>query len=486
MKSKNFLNFSLAVFFLLASLARVQSQTKAEQIDQLISRYTEYGMFNGSALVAENGAPIFKKGFGMANMEWDIPNAPDTKHRLGSVTKQFTAVLILQLVEQGKLDLHAPITKYLPNYPETAGDKITIHHLLTHTSGIPSYTDFPNFFNETSRDYYSPADFVKLFCYLPLEFMPGEKFAYCNSGYFLLGYIIEKVTGKTYATCLRENIFSPLQMTNTGFDVHQTILKNRASGYEKTGNGYINAPYLDMNLPYAAGSMYSTVEDLLLWDQALYTDKILSEKSRSLMFTKHIATRSSHYGYGWDIYDMQNVRPGATISITEHGGGINGFNTIISRITTDKHLVVLLNNTGGAPLDEMNAAIRNILYGKPSEMPKKSLAKTVYNTINEKGLAAGLSEFKALKNSDVYSLNEGEINAAGYQLLMSGKTAEAIEMFKLNVEAFPKSGNVYDSLGEAYLKAGNKKLALVNYKKSVELDPANENGKKVIAELSKK
>lgn len=483
------------VLFLFVTASGV-SQTKAkhpslqgelaQQIDQLLKKYAEYGQFNGSALVAEQGKPIYKKGFGMANMEWDIPNAPNTKHRLGSITKQFTAMLILQLAEQGKLKLDVPITTYLPDYPKGNGDQITIHHLLTHTSGIPNYTSFPNFFKDLSKNYYSPADFVKQFSGMPLEFKPGEKFAYSNSGYFLLGYIIEKVSGKTYETCLQENIFTPLHMNDSGFDHSEKILKNRAAAYEKNGDGYVNAAYIDMNLPYAAGSMYSTVEDLYLWDQALYTEKLLPAKSRDLLFAHHIAARGGHYGYGWSVAEADGIKPNAKITITEHGGGINGFNTIISRITTDRNLVVLLNNTGGAPLDEMNRAIRNILYGKPYDMPKRSLAKTLLATINEKGLSAGMAQFKELKKSDSYNLKESEVNAAGYQLLQSGKVAEAIEMFKINVEAFPKSGNVYDSLGEAYLKNGNKELAVVNYKKSVELDPGNEAGKKVLEEISKK
>lgn len=461
------------------------AQTKAEQIDQLLSKYTEYGQFNGSALVSEHGKVIFKKGFGMANMEWEIPNQPDTKHRLGSITKQFTAMLILQLAEQGKVKLDVPITTYLPDYPKANGDQITLHHLLTHTSGIPNYTSFPTFFKDVSRNPYSPEAFVKTFSEMPLEFKPGAKFAYSNSGYFLLGYIIEKVTGKTYEANLQEHIFTPLKMTNSGFDHSEIITKNRASGYEKNGNKIFNTGYIDMSLPYAAGSLYSTVEDLFLWDQALYGEQLLSAKFRDMLFGNYISTRgTAFYGYGWNVYEIPNGKDGK-LKITEHGGGINGFNTIISRITTDNDLVVLLNNTGGAALDEMNRAIRNILYGQPYEMPKNSVAHAIFDAITQKGLANGLQKFKELKNNTTYAVNENEMNSAGYQLLNTGKVDEAIAVFGLNVESFPKSGNAYDSLGEAYLKKGDKKLAIENYKKSVALDPSNENGKNVLKEISK-
>ena len=176
----------IAVCFLVLSAFNLSAQDKAKQIDALLSQYNQYGLFNGSALVSENGKVILQKGYGSANMEWNIPNQSDTKFRLGSISKQFTALLIVKLAEEGKIKLDVPITTYLPDYPKETGDKITIHNLLTHTSGIPNYTSAPNFMNEKARNAYSPADFVKTFSNLPLEFKPGEKFAYSNSGYFLL------------------------------------------------------------------------------------------------------------------------------------------------------------------------------------------------------------------------------------------------------------------------------------------------------------
>lgn len=460
------------------------AQDKAKQIEQLLNKYNEYGQFNGSALVAENGKVIFKKGFGSANMEWNIPNQPDTKFRLGSITKQFTALLIVKLAEEGKLKLDAPITTYLPDYPKENGDRITTHHLLTHTSGIPNYTDSPNFFKDKSRNPSTPADFVKTFSSLPLDFTPGEKFNYSNSGYFLLGYIIEKITGKTYEQNLQEVIFTPLKMANSGYDHSEIILKNRAAGYERKGKQITNAAYLDMSIPYAAGSLYSTVEDLYLWDQALYTNKLLSAKSMESLFKPYISLGKSAYGYGWFIEESDNGGK-EKLKTVGHGGGINGFNTIITRYTTDKNLIVLLNNTGGTVLGEMNNAIRAILYNKPFEQPKRSLAFELLETFSTKGTKAGIESYGKLKNDPTYNIKENDMNRVGYQLLQDGKKKEAIEVFKINTETFPKSGNAYDSLGEAYLADGDKNLAIANYKKSVELDPTNENGKKVLAEISK-
>ena len=265
MKSQN-TSFRRTIFItvipFVATFAVSFGQSKTKQLDDLLNKYTQYGQFNGSVLVADQGKIIYKKGFGMANMEWDIPNAPDTKHRLGSITKQFTAMLIMQLVADGKLDLQSPVSKYLPDYSHVNGDKITIHQLLNHTSGTPNYTSFPKFFKEMSRNSYTPTEMLETFADSTLNFTPGERFAYSNSGYILLGAIIEKVTGKSYEKVLQEKIFDPLKMKDTGYDHHNAILKKRATGYEMKGSLPENSPYIDMSTPYAAGSMYSTVEDL--------------------------------------------------------------------------------------------------------------------------------------------------------------------------------------------------------------------------------
>ncbi len=451
-------------------------ETKQQKIYDLVNACTEYGQFNGSVLVAEKGKVIYKNGLGKANMEWDIPNKADTKHRLASVTKQFTAMAIVQLADENKLKLDAPITTYLPNYPKANGDKITIHHLLTHTSGLPNYTSFDNY-RETMLKYHSPMDLVGLFVDLPLEFTPGEKFAYSNSGYVLLGAVIEKITGKTYEQVLQDQIFSPLKMNNSGFDKNSKVLKNRALGYNKVVNSYENASYINMTAAYAAGALYSTVEDLYLWDQALYTEQLVSKKYMDLVFGKHIlAWGGGHYGYGWEL---GNLRIGNTREESEtiaHSGGINGFNTRITRFPADQSVVILLNNTSGAPLHDMTTAINGILHGKPYLFPKRSVAYTLLDSIEKNGIAEGLLFYEKIKKSDEYQLNENEMNLSGYQLLGSGRVEDAAAVFKLNVESFPNSFNVYDSYGEALLVLGDSTQAIENYKKSVQLNPDNENG----------
>lgn len=452
-------------------LAQSQSQ-KAAKIEEVMTLANKYRLFNGSVLVAENGKVIYKKGFGLANMEWNIPNTTETRFRLGSITKQFTATLILQLVEQGKVKLDGKLSDYLPDYRKDVGEKVTINQLLNHTSGIPSYTGLPGFFNDVSRNPYSVADFVKKYASNDLAFEPGSKFSYNNSGYFLLGAIIEKVMGQPYERVLTEKIFDPLGMKNSGYDHYATILERRAAGYEKTPDGYVNAPYLDMSLPYAAGSLYSTVEDLYLWDQALYTDRLLSAQSKELMYKPNL----ENYAYGWSIRKAKLGTGAETVPSISHNGGINGFNTLIMRYPVQKNLIVLLDNTSqGASLDRLSEAITNIIYNQPYDTPKMPLAAALLKIIEDKGIEAGLAQYRDLKTRQpkVYDFGEPELNQLGYQLMQAKKLKEAIEIFKLNVEAYPQGFNTYDSLGEAYMMSGNTELAIQNYKKSLELNPQN-------------
>lgn len=458
---------------------------KARKIDEVMSLANKYNSFNGSVLVAESGKVIHKKGYGDANMEWNIPNTPDTKFRLGSITKQFTAALILQLVDEGKVKLDGKLSDYLPAYRKDIGDKVTVHQLLNHTSGIPSYTGLPGFGANVSRNPYNVDDFVKQYASNDLEFEPGSKFSYNNSGYFLLGAIIEKVTGKSYGQVLKEKILDPLGMKNTGYDLHAPIIEKRATGYQRAANGYRHAPYLDMSIPYAAGSMYSTVEDLYLWDQALYTDRVVSAQSKALMYKPAL----SDYAYGWVINKAEFGNGTPAVERIMHGGGINGFNTLIIRFPQQKHLIVLLDNTSqGESLDRLEDTITRILFNQTYTMPKQSIVDLLHRTITGKGLDAGLAEYRDLKakQSNVYDFSEPELNRLGYRLLQAGKHKEAIEIFKLNVSEYPKAFNTYDSLGEGYMVAGNAELAILNYKKSLELNPNNTNAVTMLKRIETK
>jgi CubicO group peptidase (beta-lactamase class C family) len=476
--------FALLIILLMTASAAF-AQDNVRKIDELLKTYYDYGQFNGSVLVAEKGKIVYARGFGMANMEWSIPNQADTKFRIGSITKQFTAALVLQLAQEGKIRLDGKITDYLPDYRADTGGKVSVHQLLNHTSGIPSYTSNPDFFPNVSRDPYTVADFVKKHASGDLEYEPGTKFKYNNSGYFLLGAIIEKATGKTYNAVLKERIFEPLGMKNSGYDKHSEILQKRAVGYQKTADGYANAAYLDMSLPYAAGSLYSTVEDLYKWDQALYTDKILSAANKQLMFTPGLA----QYGYGFFIGEQPLGKAGEKTKLVQHSGGINGFNSLLTRLIDKQQTIIILDNVGlGRYQENITNGIADILNGQPFDTPKKSIAETLYKLAGEKDGAATVAEYRKLKaaNAAMYDFSESELNTLGYQLLGVKRAKDAIEIFKLNVEMFPKAANPYDSLGEAYLADNQKELALANYKKAVELNPENGNAVQIVNRLEGK
>ncbi len=447
------------------------STDKASAIESLLGAYHDAGAFNGTALVADSGTVIVKKGYGLADFEWQIPNTPDTKFRLGSITKQFTATLVMQLVEEGRLTVETPLSEALPWYRKDTGARITIHQLLNHTSGIPSYTGLPDFMSEISRDPYEVRAFVEKFCSGELEFDPGTRFRYNNSGYFILGAVIEQLRGQPYRDVLKTRIFDPLGMKDSGYDLGRPLIPKRARAYESSPAGIRNADYLDMSLPFAAGALYSTVEDLAIWDQAVHERKLLSSATWDRMFTPGM----DNYGYGW-VIDKQPLGPGKAQRVTiGHGGGINGFSTLMRRLPEDRRLVILLNNTGGTNLRAISDGIMDVLYGREPAPPKRAAAPILYKTIEQSGVAAAVAEYRELAKTrpPALDLSEGQLDRLGSELLEANRTTEAIEIFKLNVETFPASANTHDSLAEAYTKAGMKELAVRSYAKALDLNPSN-------------
>ncbi len=480
-------NFARALALLIALLlcaGTVAAQGRARAIEALLTSYHDAGVFNGTALVSENGKVIFAKGFGFADFEWKIPNSPDTRFRVGSITKQFTSAVVMQLVEEGKVSVDASLASLLPYYRKDTGAKVTVHHLLTHTSGIPSYTSLPNFVKDISRNPYGVRELIEKYCSGDLEFEPGTKFVYDNSGYFLLGLIIEQVTSKPYEQVLRERIFEPLGMNESGYDSSRPILEKRARGYERGPAGVRNADYIDMLLPYAAGSLYSTVEDLYIWDQALYGEKVLAAQAKERSFAPNL----ENYGYGWLIRKRPLGANKAERLTIGHGGGINGFNTLIVRLPEDRHLVVLLNNTGGTNLGAMADGIIDILYGRTPPAAKRPVAPVLFETIRTSGIAAAVVQFNELKKAQAaqYDVSPGQLNSLASELLAQEREGDAIEIYKLMLDAFPANANMLNGLANAYREAGQTDLAIKTYARALELDPANRNALERLNELVKR
>lgn len=337
------------------------------RMDQVVQSYVSEKKFMGSVLVARGDETLFSKGYGSANLEWNIPNSPNTKFRLGSVTKQFTAAAILLLDERGKLKIDDLVRKFVPDAP-AAWDKITLYHLLTHTSGIPNFTNFPDYRSQEPFPA-TPEQLVARFRDKPLDFQPGEKWSYSNSGYVLLGYVLEKASGESYQAFLQKNIFDPLGMKDSGYDSNSAVIKSRASGYAPSDNGGfpLNAGFIHMSIPFSAGALYSTTEDLLKWERGLFGGKVLSLASLAKMTTPF----KEDYACGVSVRTIKGHK------VIDHGGGIEGFTTFLAYYPESKTTVISLSNIGGPAPQEMTPLLAAIAQGETVELPSERKVITV-------------------------------------------------------------------------------------------------------------
>jgi CubicO group peptidase (beta-lactamase class C family) len=362
------------VFLLIGSLPYV-SVCEAQdtvRMEQIIQSHVTAKRFMGSVLVVRGDQVLLDKGYGYANLEWQIPDSPEAKFRLGSITKQFTAASILLLEERGKLKTDDPVKKYMPDAP-AAWDKITIYNLLTHTSGIPSFTGFPDY-RSTEAAPTTPEKLVARFRDKPLEFQPGEKWNYSNSGYVLLGYLIEKISGQSYKDFVQENIFKPLGMNDSGYDSNSAIILHRAYGYSPGPNGPVNAGYIDMSIPFSAGSLYSTTHDLLRWEQGLFGGKVLSAPS----LKKMTAPFKQDYACGLAVRTVNGHTE------IDHGGGIEGFNTELAYYPDDKLTIVVLGNLNGDAPGEIATQLAALVHGEKVVLPSERKEIAVLPGILEK------------------------------------------------------------------------------------------------------
>ncbi len=349
----------------IAQSAGASDKDLATAINEILTQTYKSNEPGASVVIVKDGKVIFRKGYGMANLELGVPVEPDMIFRLGSVTKQFTAVAILMLAEQGKLSLDEDITKFLPDYPAKT-QRVTVEQLLNHTSGIKSYTSLPEWLLMWRKDT-ELNELIGLFKDKPTDFAPGERWSYNNSGYVLLGAIIEKASGQSYQDFIEKNIFQRLGMAHSFYDNTARVIPRRVTGYSKGKDGYINAPYLSMTQPHAAGALASSVDDLALWDAALYTDKLVKQETLKRAWTPAKLTNGklTHYGFGWAM----NSYEGHTV--IEHGGGINGFSTYALRMPDDRVFVAALTNkdSGGPGPARVVLKIAALTVGEPYREP---------------------------------------------------------------------------------------------------------------------
>jgi len=414
------------LFLFLPIVSGAQPLSKADKqllsaFDTLLMSTYKSNETGATAIVSRKGQVIYKKAFGMADLEMNVAMQPDMIFRIGSISKQFTGVAILQLAEKGMLSLQDDIKKFIPDYP-THGYTITVEHLLTHTSGIKSYTGMKEFGTIMRKDM-KPMEIIDMFKNQPMEFAPGTKWNYNNSGYILLGYIIEKVSGKTYEEYVEENLFAPAGMSNSDYGNDLKIIKNRVKGYQGGKSGIENADYLSMTLPYAAGSLISTVEDLWKWNQALHSYKLVKKESLQKAFTDYKLSngKPTRYGYGWSFSTVQG-----SPSI-EHGGGINGFLTDALYVPAEDIFVAIFSNCECKSPGDLAPKLAALTMGKPYD--RKEIA------IN----AATVKEY-----TGVYENEDGEqriITADGMMLTSqrSGGTKYSIKSYEKDKFFFENS-----------------------------------------------
>jgi CubicO group peptidase (beta-lactamase class C family) len=463
---------------------------KNNEIDSLVNKYIELDKFNGSLLVIHNYKIIYERIYGIANPSTNEQLTPDHRFRLASVTKQFTGMGIMILKESSKLDYSDGINKYLPEFPY---DGITIKHLLTHTSGLPDYGSLLDQYWDTTNtiirnrkiaNNYNVYDYLIKY-HPPALFSPGEQYKYSNTGYNLLGLIIEKASGLTFQKFMKTKVFEPLEMTNTFVNTPDGILPDelRAHGFKinPANTGYLEFDWHYQNGMFGEGGIYTTAKDMYKYDQALYTNALVSQETLKEAYSpwKLNDGKDVNYGFGWSLIDNERG------NFVAHGGGWVGFSTFFLRDYHHGNTIIQLTNRPGVRRGELAFAIYEILHGGDYVMPKGSIAEVMLVEMNKNNIEKALQTYYDLRKTkpEEYDFSENQLNSLGYQLLSQERYSEAIQIFKENIKLFPKSGNVYDSLAEAYMKSDNRELAIKYYQESIRLDPDNENAKKMLKDL---
>lgn len=485
--------------------------SKGRKIDELLQAYQREGMLNGSVLVAERGRVIFKRGFGFANMEFGVPNAPDTKFRTASISKPVVALLALRLVEQGKLSLDTKVSDLLPDYRKDVADRVTVRHLLSHTSGIPDTLVRPGLWEREIRDPFTPQELLARYSSGGLEFEPGTKLKYGTMGYVLLSLMTEKAAGKPFEQAISEYVFGPLGMRDTGVEGASAtvggdergrtalrgatpIIERMASGYVRTDKGFARPPFMDMTHAAVGGSVYSTVEDLFLLDRALYDERVLSAPLRGAMFTPVMQDTA----LGWNVRGLsfadlqrpflnivdppppESAAAPADFKIVYKLGDLWGFTGLFARHVNEQHAVIILvnANTRGVYFD-LNAvrawqAVTSILYDKPYFTPRERMFADI---VARRGFARALETFRRLKREEPHSpvIRASEFNALGYEALGKKQVEQAVGIFKLNAEAHPLSANAYLGVADAYAAGGDREMAISYYEKGLDVIPRDPN-----------
>lgn len=453
--------------------------TDKNPYEEFISAMYTRGQFNGNVLVVKDGEEIYRGSYGIKNINTSEALNAEDRFRLASVSKQFTAAAIIQLEEKGLLSYDQDIKDFIPELPY---DGITVSHLLNHVSGLPDYESLMNKYWKPELEYDDVDRFVKnnqdvidmLVQKKPdVIFLPEEKWEYSNTGYLLLATIVSRASGIPFKKYVKEYIFDPADMGSVVYEYTPDTDPNmpeRVFGYRMVLNGdKISDDRHFVNPVEGDGGIYASLEDLRKWDRALYTDKIMSNKSKDKAFSPFILKSGdkTDYGFGWFI--GQSPKGKKTVS---HGGGWVGFRTFIYREIEEDNCIIVLTNNSNQYLGETVEGLKNILHDKDHAIPKKSIADTVAKIVLQKDLDQGIATYHELKEKDplYYDFSEAQLNRLGYGLISENKFDEAVGILALNNQLFRGSANTYDSLGDAYLSQGDTLNALKNFELAFKMD----------------
>lgn len=473
----------LAISYLFISSSSIASDSNrfdigpetAHALDSVSTAFYDQGLFNGAVMIAMEGEVVFSGGYGYANEEWAIPNTPDTRFNLASLSKQFTAVAILILVEEGRLSLDEPVSKYLPGLRKEISEQMTIRQLLTHTSGLPDESLIPGLriFNiiHTREALLSAINEVEIL------FEPGSRYSYSNSGYNILALIIESISGQEFSQFLQDRIFTPLQMKNSCFKSDHDIVENVAYGYTTLlGQHQTETETNSSVYMMGAGNVFSSANDLLLWDQALSNHTLISEESTTLMFTPH----KSNHGFGWYLSPNYYIK-GTPVPVASGSGRGQGVSTVITRFLEDRLLVVCLANMQEAKVSQLSDMLVGILADGEARSIKPSAEAQLQKILFSEGIDQAADFYgKARNNGEFIKPTAGGLNRLAYQFLRSGRTAQALKVFELYFHLYTASSYAHDGYAEALSCAGEKDSAFVFYTKAIELSFNNIAAKRML------
>ena len=467
----------LVLSFGLSSLSHAADErSPSERIENLLQQYAALGQFNGSALVAKDGTIIHSRGYGLAAIEWDVSNAPDSRFRIGSISKSFTATLIAKFIAAGDISLQSRVSDLLPYYRKDVGDVVTIQHLLTHTDGLPNYTAEADFWSSYENDLpYETQRFIETYCSGDLQFQPGSQYRYGNSGYSLLGAIVEQLTGEPFEIVLEREVFAPMGMRDTSVERSGQILARRAVGYRPAVGRLEPAPALHKPL-FAAGDVVSSTEDLYRFDRALRSGTVVSNESYQLLFHDRPGAQANTFAFGWSVGGLELPSELGLSPYQLTNGQVNGFHAALLRLPEEDVFVVLLSNHGETNLFAMLSGVIDALYGQEPDEPTPR-RRDRFMQLLETGSFDEAADFYRTQREEApgdFLFRPYPLTILGMQLLRAGDNKTAIGVFELNLETHDSDTRSLEALSEAYLRVGDVVNARATAERALALAPGNE------------